>query len=171
MSTLATTRGCRIACQPWVWRRDRISRFSAATWPAERRSPFYSRHSRRTESYDPRQGGYSKLFAFLRSLQTSEERAATGLLALGGSAVARLGALAAVCEEKGDADTRDLLRSELIPDEQRRTDEGRERLVLLATAEDSQAHARRAIYKTVELLGELYEPGALKRILGRAARK
>jgi hypothetical protein len=122
-------------------------------------------------SYDPRQGGYSKLFAFLRSLQTSEERAATGLLTLGGSAVARLGALAAVCEEKGDADTRALLGNELIPDEQRRTDEGRERLVLLATAEDSQARARRAIYKTIELLGELYEPAALKRVLGRAARK
>jgi hypothetical protein len=122
-------------------------------------------------SYDPRQGGYSKLFAFLRSLQTSEERAATGLLALGGSAVARLGALSAVCEEKGDADTRDLLRNELIPDEQHRTDEGRDRLVLLTTAEDSQARARRAIYKTVELLGELYEPATLKRVLGRAARK
>jgi hypothetical protein len=122
-------------------------------------------------SYDPRQGGYSKLFAFLRSLQTNEERAATGLLALGGSAVARLSALSAVCEDKADADTRDLLKNELIPDEQRRTDEGRDRLVLLTTAEDSQARARRAIYKTVELLGELYEPSALKRILGRAARK
>jgi hypothetical protein len=122
-------------------------------------------------SYDPRQGGYSKLFAFLRSLQTSEERAATGLLTLGGSAVARLSALAAVCEEKGDTETRDLLRNELIPDEQRRTDEGRDRLVLLTGAEDSQARARRSIYKTIELLGELYEPGALKRVLGRAARK
>ena len=122
-------------------------------------------------SYDPRQGGYSKLFAFLRSLQTSEERAATGLLTLGGSAVARLSALAAVCEEKGDSDTKDLLRNELIPDEQRRSDEGRDRLVLLTTAEDSQARARRAIYKTVELLGDLYEPATLKRVLGRAARK
>jgi hypothetical protein len=122
-------------------------------------------------SYDPRQGGYSKLFAFLRSLQTSEERAATGLLTLGGSAVARLSALAAVCEDKGDGDTRDLLRHELIPDEQRRSDEGRDRLVLLTTAEDSQARVRRSIYKTIELLGELYEPGALKRVLGRAARK
>jgi hypothetical protein len=122
-------------------------------------------------SYDPRQGGYSKLFAFLRSLQTSEERAATGLLTLGGSAVARLAALAAVCEEKGDVETKDLLRNELIPDEQRRTDEGRDRLVLLTTAEDSQARARRSIYKTIELLGELYEPAALKRVLGRAARK
>jgi hypothetical protein len=44
-------------------------------------------------------------------------------------------------------------------------------LVLLTTAEDSQSRARRAIYKTIELLGELYEPAALKRILGRAARK
>ena len=122
-------------------------------------------------SYDPRQGGYSKLFAFLRSLQTSEERAATGLLTLGGSAVARLSALAAVCEEKGDTDTKDLLRNELIPDEQRRSDEGRDRLVLLTTADDSQARVRRSIYKTIELLGELYEPGALKRVLGRAARK
>ena len=122
-------------------------------------------------SYDPRQGGYSKLFAFLRSLQTSEERAAAGLLALGGSAVARLGALVAVCADKGDEDTRDLLQGELIPDEQHRADEGREKLLLLATAEDSQARVRRAIYKTIELLGELYEPGALKRILGRAAKK
>ena len=122
-------------------------------------------------SYDPRQGGYSKLFAFLRSLQTSEERVSTGLLTLGGSAVTRMGALMAVCEDRGDGDTKDLLRSELIPDEQRRTDEGRDRLVLLTTAEDSQSRARRAIYKTIELLGELYEPAALKRILGRAARK
>ncbi len=122
-------------------------------------------------SYDPRQGGYSKLFAFLRSLQTSEERAASGLLTLGGSAVARLGALLAVCEERGDEDTVNLLRSELIPDEQHRADEGRDRLVLLVTAEDSQARARRAIYKTIELLGELYEPGALRRVLGRAAHR
>ncbi len=122
-------------------------------------------------SYDPRHGGYSKLFAFLRSLQTSEERAAAGLLTLGGASVARLGALAAFCEEKGDADTRDFLRGELIPDEQHRVDEGRDKLVLLATAEDSQARARRAIYKTVELLGELHEPGAIRRTLGRAARK
>ena len=65
-------------------------------------------------SYDPRHGGYSKLFAFLRSLQTSEERAAAGLLTLGAASVARLGALAAFCEEKGDSDTRDFLRGELM---------------------------------------------------------
>ena len=120
-------------------------------------------------SYDPRQGGYSKLFAFLRSLQTSEERAATGLLTLGGAAVARLGALLAVCGERGDEATGQVLAVEMIPDQQRRADEGRDRLILLASADDSQARARRAIYKTIELLGELYEPGALRRVLGRAA--
>ncbi len=122
-------------------------------------------------SYDPRQGGYSKLFAFLRSLQTSEERVAAGLLTLGGAAVARLGALLAVCGERGDEATAELLRNGMIPDEQRRADEGRERLVLLATAEDSQARARRAVFKTIELLGELYEPGALRRALGRTGRR
>jgi hypothetical protein len=122
-------------------------------------------------SYDPRQGGYSKLFAFLRSMQTSEERVAAGLLTLGGAAVARLEALRVVCGERGDEETGELLRSGLIPDEQRRADEGRDRLVLLATAEDSQARARRAIYKTIELLGEIYEPGTLRRVLGRSGRK
>jgi hypothetical protein len=122
-------------------------------------------------SYDPRQGGYSKLFAFLRSLQTNEERAAAGLLTLGSAAVARLEALLVVCGERGDGETGELLRGGLIPDEQRRADEGRERLVLIATAEDSQARARRAVYKTIELLGEVYEPGSLRRALGRSGRR
>jgi hypothetical protein len=68
-------------------------------------------------------------------------------------------------------DTRALLRADLIPDEQRRADEGRERLILVATAEDSQARARRAIFKTIELLGELFEPGSLRRVLGRSRAK
>jgi hypothetical protein len=122
-------------------------------------------------SYDPRQGGYSKLFAFLRSLQTSEERVAAGLLTLGGAAVARLSALLAFCGERGDDGTLALLREDLLPQEQRRLDEGRERLTLLVTAEDSQARARRAVFKTVELLAELYEPGAIRRVLGRPVKR
>ena len=118
-------------------------------------------------SYDPRQGGYSKLFALLRSLQTSEERVAAGLLTLGGAGVARLHALLAVCGERGDGATAQLLQGSLIPDEQRRADEGRDRLALLATSEESQARARRAVFKTIELLGELYAPGAIRRMLGR----
>ncbi|MBN2577008.1 MAG: hypothetical protein JXP73_20770 [Deltaproteobacteria bacterium] len=122
-------------------------------------------------SYDPREGGYSKLFAFLRSLQTSEERAAAGLLTVGGAAVARLDALLTVCRERGDEATATLLSSEMIPDEQRRADAGRDRLVLLATAEDSQARARRAVFKTIELLGDVCDPGVLRRMLGRTGRR
>jgi hypothetical protein len=122
-------------------------------------------------SYDPRQGGYSKLFAFLRSLQTNEERAAAGLLTLGGAAVARQEALLSVCEAKEDNETAALLRSDLLPDEHRRVDEGRDKLVLLATVEESQARARRSVYKTIELLGEIFEPGALRRAFGKGARK
>jgi len=122
-------------------------------------------------SYDPRQGGYSKLFAFLRSLQTNEERTATGLLTLGGAAVARLEALRSASESKGDAETAAMIDSDLLPDEQHRVDVGREKLALLTTAEDSQARARRSIYKTVELLGEIFEPGGIRRALGRGVRK
>jgi hypothetical protein len=122
-------------------------------------------------SYDPRQGGYSKLFAFLRSLQTSEERVATGLLTLGGASLARLESLASHCDEKADSASGEILRTAIIPDERQRTDEGRERLVLLATSEDCQARARRAIFKTVELLGEAFEPGAIRRTIGRGSRR
>jgi hypothetical protein len=122
-------------------------------------------------SYDPRQGGYSKLYAFLRSLQTSEERVATGLLTLGGAALARLQSLAAFCDDKGDVVSGDVLRRAMIPNEQQRMDEGREKLVQLATSEDSQARARRAIFKTVELLGEALEPGSIRRTIGRTARR
>jgi hypothetical protein len=120
-------------------------------------------------SYDPRQGGYSRLYGFLRSLQTSEERTATGLFTLGAAAVARLGALLAICGDRGDGETGALLNDVLIPEEQRRADEGRDRLVLLAAADDSQSRARRAVYKTIEMLGDLYEPSTLRRILGRTS--
>src|SRR3954462_13245245 len=53
--------------------------------------------------YDPRDGGYSKLFAFLRSLQTAEERSAAGYVTNKALSMARLGALAAFCAEKGDS--------------------------------------------------------------------
>jgi hypothetical protein len=122
-------------------------------------------------SYDPRQGGYSKLYGFLRSLQTSEERVAAGIFTLGGAAVTRLESLGNFAEEKADSDSRDLIRTRLVPDEQGRMDVGRERLVVLVPAEDGQARVRRAVYKTIELLGEAYEPGAIRRSLGRGVRK
>jgi hypothetical protein len=118
-------------------------------------------------SYDPRQGGYSRLYGFLRSLQTSEERAAAGFLTLAGMSATRLGALASFCEDKGDGDTARVVRESILPDEERRVELGRDTLVALVAAEDTQARARRASYKTVELLTDLYDPAMFRKMSGR----
>jgi hypothetical protein len=114
-------------------------------------------------SYDPRDGGYSKLFAFLRSLQTPEERSSAGHLTLKAMAIARLKALAAYCEEKGDGETARIFREVLTPDETRYYEEGRRALALSATNEESQARARRAAYRALELVGESQDPLQLRR--------
>lgn len=114
-------------------------------------------------SYDPRDGGYSKLFAFLRSLQTPEERSSAGHLTLKAMAIARFKALAAYCEDKGDGETARLFREVLTPDEARYYDEGRRALSLSATNEESQARARRAAYRALELVGEAQDPLQLRR--------
>src|SRR5215475_8758326 len=69
--------------------------------------------------FDPRAGGYSKLFAFLRSLQTAEERAAAGFVTGKALSMARLAALASFCAEKGDSGTARLLGEELLEAERR----------------------------------------------------
>lgn len=122
-------------------------------------------------SFDARHGGYSKLFAFFRSLQTTEERAAAGFLTLGGLNMTRFEALAQWCQEHGDADTAALYRGRLSDDEQRHVDDGRELLVAVAESEESQARARRTTYRTVELVGELQDPGLLRKFLTRSVKK
>jgi hypothetical protein len=79
----------------------------------------------------------------------------------------RLGALAAFCEDKGDAETARLARESVLPDEERCVELGRDALVALVTAEDTQARARRASYRVVELLTELYEPAMFRKLGGR----
>lgn len=114
-------------------------------------------------AYDPRNGGYSKLFAFLRSLGTAEERSAAGHLTLKGLSLARMAALAAWCDAQGDSDSARLLREELSPDETRYYEEGKRALILSATTEESQARGRRAAYRVLELAGESHEPLQLRK--------
>jgi hypothetical protein len=117
--------------------------------------------------YDPRDGGYSKLFAFLRSLTTPEERSSAGYVTGKALSAARLAALAAFCAAHGDQETAQLLGTDIVAEERRYYDEGRHMLIAAATAEESQARARRAAYRTLELAGEIVEPLALRRSLGR----
>jgi hypothetical protein len=122
-------------------------------------------------SFDPRHGGYSKLFAFFRSLQTTEERAAAGFLTLGGLNLVRFEALAAWCEQKGDSETAAIYRGRLTDDEQRHVQHGRQMLIEVAGVEESQARARRSTYRTIEIVGEIQELGLLRKFLLRSIRK
>jgi hypothetical protein len=115
--------------------------------------------------YDPRHGGYSKVFAFLRSLQTPEERSAAGHLTLKALGLGRLQALAAFCDEKGDPESARLFRDDLSREERRYYEEGRRALCFSAAAEESQARARRAAYRTLELAADMHEPIQLRKIL------
>jgi uncharacterized ferritin-like protein (DUF455 family) len=122
-------------------------------------------------TFDARHGGYSKLFAFFRSLQTTEERAAAGFLTLGGLNLARFEALAQWCQERGDGETAAIYRGRLTEDEQRHVSEGRALLIRVAESEESQARARRSTYRTVEVVGELQDPGLLRKFLSRSVKK
>jgi hypothetical protein len=117
--------------------------------------------------YDPRDGGYSKLFAFWRSLQTPEERSSAGYVTGKALSAARLGALSAFCAARGDEESAQLLGTDMVAQERRYYDEGRVLLTGAATTEESQARGRRAAYRTLELAGETVEPLALRRSLGR----
>jgi hypothetical protein len=117
--------------------------------------------------YDPRNGGYSKLFAFLRSLQTPEERSSAGYVTGKALSMARLAALSAFCAHQGDAESARLLGVEIAEEERRYYEEGQRLLVGATVTEESQARARRAAYRTLELAGETVEPLALRKTLGK----
>jgi hypothetical protein len=115
--------------------------------------------------YDPRHGGYSKVFAFLRSLQTPEERSSAGHLTAKAFSMARLETMAALCESKGDAESAQLLRGALSAGERRYYEEGKRILSIAAATEESQARARRSAYRTLELSADMHEPIQLRKIL------
>jgi hypothetical protein len=122
-------------------------------------------------TFDPRFGGYSKLFAFFRSLQSREERASAGGLTLGRLNVMRWELQGKTCEERGDLESAGLLRQTLGEDERRFVEDSRRELLQVATTEESQARARRAAFRTVEILGELWEPSLLRKFLSRSLKK
>ena len=69
--------------------------------------------------------------------------------------LARLGALAGFCERKGDGDSARLLGVEIMTQERRYYEQGKQMLVAAVATEESQARARRAAYRTLELAGEI----------------
>ena len=122
-------------------------------------------------AFDARFGGYSKLFAFFRSLSTPEERAAAGFLTLGAYNGLRLDQLAAQANAAGDATTAAMFSGPLKEDALAMRDIGRRRLLESATVEESQARGRRAAFRTIELLGELQDASVLRKYLSRSMPK
>ena len=100
-----------------------------------------------------------------------EEQAAAGAVTLKAYAIDRLNLNASHCEAKGDSETAALFRETLIRDEQNHRDIGRRMLVETATAEESQARARRSAFRTIELLGELQDNSLLRKYLTRSLKK
>jgi hypothetical protein len=121
--------------------------------------------------HDPRFGGYSKLFAFFRSLQTAEERTSASALTLKEVSARRLGLIADRCDAQGDTETARLFRDVILADEDRHIHAGRQTLIAAATAEESQARARRAAFRTLELLQDVFEPSVLRKFLARSLKK
>ncbi len=120
-----------------------------------------------TVGYDPREGGYSKVFAFMRSLQTAEERSAAGYVTAKALSMARLAALASFCNEKNDMETAQLLGEVLVEQERRYYEDGKRLLAEVATTEESQARGRRSCYRTLELATETVDSLQLRKVMAK----
>jgi len=116
---------------------------------------------------DPLARGHSPLFRYLKSLETPCERAAAGAFARGGLARAQAAALGDLCAARGDIETARLLREAVGVEEGEHHLLGRRLLVRLALTPEDQERARRAVARTLQLSGDLREPGRGKPAAGR----
>jgi Ferritin-like domain len=111
---------------------------------------------------DPRAGGYSPLFEFLRSLESTPARVAAGQFAREGLALVRNQAFIEFCEARGDHDTAALYREVIQPDEQHHHELGRRLLARYAVTAADQQVAHDAARRTLELAEEVQEMARIK---------
>lgn len=117
---------------------------------------------------DPREGGYSPLFDYLRHLQSTAARIAAGQFTREGIALVRNQAFIDYCEARGDKETAALYRDHIQRDEQHHHEMGRRLLARYAVSEDEQRIARQAAEHTLELAEEIQETARLKAGISRA---
>jgi len=121
-----------------------------------------------TEKIDPREGGYSALFEYLRQLQSTTARVAAGQFTREGIALVRNECFIDFCEARGDVDTARLYRDVIQPDELHHHELGRGLLARYATSENEQQVSRQAALRTLELAEEIQEMARLKTGISRA---
>jgi hypothetical protein len=105
--------------------------------------------------FDPLAGGYSPMFRYLSGLDTDVERVAAGQFTREAIAMVKNAQFIELCEKAGDEKTAHLYREVIQPDERFHHELGARFLAELATGDDSQALARAARVRTLELAEEL----------------
>lgn len=104
--------------------------------------------------FSPLAGGYSKLYRYLESLETTVERIAAAQFTREAIGYKSNELFIAFCEAFGDTRTALMYRAEIQPDEMRHHEWGRRLLGDLAHGEAAQASARKAVLTTLELAEE-----------------
>jgi uncharacterized ferritin-like protein (DUF455 family) len=117
---------------------------------------------------DPRDGGYSALYEYLRQLQSTTARVAAGQFTREGIALVRNQCFIDFCASRGDEETARLYRDIIQPDEQRHHELGRELLARYAATDNEQLVSRQAARRTLELAEEIQEMARLKTGISRA---
>jgi uncharacterized ferritin-like protein (DUF455 family) len=105
---------------------------------------------------NPLAKGYGPLFTYLDTLTTTVERVAAGQFTREAIAVVKNRQFIEFCERAGDTVTAALYRDVIEPDERYHHELGRTLLRRFATTEATQAAARRAARRTLELAEELH---------------
>jgi len=121
-----------------------------------------------SDMIDPREGGYSPLFEYLRGLQSTAARVAAGQFTREGIALVRNQCFIDFCEGIGDLETAALYRDIIQPDERHHHELGRRLLAIYAANENEQQVAGQAARRTLELAEEIQEMARLRAGISRA---
>jgi hypothetical protein len=115
-----------------------------------------------TTGIDPRSGGYTPLFEYLKGLRGTVERVAAGQFTREALALVRNQAFIEFCEASGDSITAALYRDVIQPDEKHHHDLGRKLLSRYAVTVDGREAARAACKKVLSMAEELQEIARMK---------
>lgn len=118
-----------------------------------------------TTGLDPRTGGYTALFGYLKSLPTTVERVAAGQFTREALALVRNDAFIDYCEASGDPTTASLYRDVIQPDEKHHHELGRKLLERYAVTPEKQELARVASARVLEMAEEMTEIARLKGVV------
>ena len=114
---------------------------------------------------DPREGGYSKLFEYLKGLESTVERIAAANFTREGLALVRNQVFIEFCEASGDPVTAALYRDIIQPDEKHHHEVGRKLLSRWAIDAPSRKLAAAASARVLELAEEIQEIARMKGVV------